>query len=548
MICLTFVSTKGGMSNSVVPTLFSLVLVNVMLLLMASTDEAAAFRSCTPASVEQWLLFLAQSNCESFSLAGVDLGELDDKTSQDLYTALTASTHMTSLHLVRTNLKVEGAQLLRNVLLDANLEVVDVSHVKFDKASLKIVLEGLVGQTKLVRLDMINCGLDDDDAFLLAEALQQGIEGARAGRYPLLYLNLLGNHISSRGANALAAVLSKMKNVVSLDMSMNPMGDNGVAALATIVDAGYALSFLSLSSVEATTMGARMIGASLGKGSLKKFSFSKNHNLGLEGGKYLGKGLAHALALEFLDLSMCGLGSDGVQKVLSGLMVSASAHLASSSSPFPSPSPALKHLLLSFNNIEGHCDILNPFLETHPAIEIVDLSNNPLDTVWCESLIGRLSNSYSFCYKSKLKRINLRKTRISLGCIEQLDKVMERGYCHGMVEENDSTNLDVVMGGGYCDVDGNCDWEEDDLHDHKHTDPSSMYLESNFDTDLLALIAGFNLEMCLTQLGKHKMLEANALKESCCGRADTCANDFNLPLNTKEESQRWERALKSLCK
>ena len=370
-----------------------------VVLLAFSRQGAEAQRSCSPSSLRELTVFLADSNCQSYALTALDLSGTTMKQATEVGAALARSKDLHTLSMPRTSPNMHVITMLTIAFKQGSgLKVLDFSHNGLDEDLCNALAEGMRHATGLRRLNLVNCNVDDDCAVLLALVLSEpAVE--------VTHLNLYHNRITSRGASFLSSYLASRNVIETLDVGMNPLGDAGVSAVSRVLDSCTSITSLSLSSVQATAHGAEVLARAVAGTRLRRLSFSKNYAVGPAGGEALGQHLKQARFLEYVDVSMCALGNRGAASVLDGL----------------SESKNLQKLLLAVNDLDEQT-VVAPFVATHPALEVLDLSHNHLDDAWCLELIDSLRVTACF-FRISLRAVRLSQTAVTFQCLQQLQEV-----------------------------------------------------------------------------------------------------------------------------
>jgi Ran GTPase-activating protein (RanGAP) involved in mRNA processing and transport len=277
------------------------------------------FSACS-AGVAALARALAADGCALAAL-GLRYCRLNDEGAGPLLAALRANRSLTDLRLDACTLISEEAS--------ADLG-----------AALAAALQRSASPLRLRRLDVVECGLGDGGAALLAAALP------RAG--DLRELSLRANGIGGVGAAALASGLSGHRRLACLSLHLNPVGDGGLAALAPALrscaalrslDLGHcglgepsgavlagllrggapALDSLRLEGNELGAAGASALCAALRPSSrLRGLQLSRNF-IGPEGAAALTAAVARGWAPAELDLGRCGLGEPAALALVAAL-------------------------------------------------------------------------------------------------------------------------------------------------------------------------------------------------------------------------------------
>jgi ankyrin repeat protein/Ran GTPase-activating protein (RanGAP) involved in mRNA processing and transport len=190
-------------------------------------------------------------------LADNDLGSLG---LQALDKALTNNQTLTQLNLAQNALGAAGAKIIASMLVgNTALTELDLSA---NQLTLDLLVTALRDNYTLKALHLQNNGLSDAGTEHLARALTHHLS--------LTHLNLRGNGIGEAGAMALAQLLSQDTcRLKRLNLSANPLGLTGIAALAKALQDNTNLMTFELS------------GGKLSVASLKILAESLQHNTSL---------------------------------------------------------------------------------------------------------------------------------------------------------------------------------------------------------------------------------------------------------------------------
>ncbi|OIR55779.1 MAG: uncharacterized protein A8A55_3474, partial [Amphiamblys sp. WSBS2006] len=149
-----------------------------------------------------------------------------------------------------------------------------LSHNALDHSSIEQLASGLVASASVKRLFLLSTRTNDAAVHLLAPGLKINT---------LEELVLARNGLSQHGVSAVGDALKAGKGVTNLDLSVNPLGDDGTVAAAVLITEVRTLRALSLSSVQCHLNGARALTSTLLRKSVKLQSlrFAKNPHLGI---------------------------------------------------------------------------------------------------------------------------------------------------------------------------------------------------------------------------------------------------------------------------
>eukprot|EP00049_Salpingoeca_infusionum_P027075 m.30154 g.30154 ORF g.30154 m.30154 type:complete len:584 (+) comp9253_c0_seq2:197-1948(+) len=363
-----------------------------------------AMSQCTARTVAEFKLYARNGYCQAYNLGSARLDDMTLEDKEEIHKGLMASKGPLSLNAFRVKLNEHSFNLIVEVLNQGlDVQAVDLSHNKLTSEQFSQLLSAVARSPTLEALSFMNCGMQDAAAVELASTLVAHASlGEGSG---ITRLNLFHNQLSAAGASAIAASLSKTCSIQALDMSMNPLGDSGVAALSTILMACPSLTTLSISGTQTTLNGARAIAGVLSSSQLQHLSFAKNYELGVSGGRAFGKALADngTRALTFVDMSMCSLEDAGVKSLLTRLTATSSS---------------ITNLLLAVNSLTPDvAPTILEFIQSHHALEVLDIGYNDLGETFCESLVDLLK---AITVYRPFRRIALRKTGAAQTCLDQV--------------------------------------------------------------------------------------------------------------------------------
>mmetsp|Transcript_4842 Transcript_4842/g.6656 ORF Transcript_4842/g.6656 Transcript_4842/m.6656 type:complete len:325 (+) Transcript_4842:44-1018(+) len=169
------------------------------------------------------------------------------------------------------------------------------------------------GQGKgLTYLQLVECRLTDNDARLLVNSVTcKDSEGFYSS--PLVMLNLQGNRIGNRGAEAISLLLERGSSLTELDLSANRIGDEGAVALGDALTRNSSLKIINLSENRINQEGAKAFATALKKDANHTLEalFLGGNRIGSSGTKSLCKALIDNFTLKTLDISSNGIGDVG---------------------------------------------------------------------------------------------------------------------------------------------------------------------------------------------------------------------------------------------
>ena len=234
-----------------------------------------------------------------------------------------------------------------------------------------------IQQNKVFQLDLSSSNIDDNQAALLANALQNN--------HSLTFLDLGGNQVGDAGASALANALQNNHSLSYLDLSWNQVGDAGVSALANALQNNHSLTTLSL--------GWNQVGAA--EASALANALQNNHSLTFLdlGGNQVDDAGASALAnalqnnhfLSYLNLENNQVGDAGASALANALQNNHS----------------LTDLNLWNNQVgaAGASALANALQNNH-TLTYLNLSYNQVGAAGASALANALQNNHTLTYLS----------------------------------------------------------------------------------------------------------------------------------------------------
>jgi Ran GTPase-activating protein (RanGAP) involved in mRNA processing and transport len=324
------------------------------------------------------LLLLAASTCvETLVLEDCDLG-LDMDVLDHPFTMLLTSSRLVTLRILGCDLQ---------------------SH------ELHALAAGLHDNTCLKVLDLQGCGLDAHTGYALQELVQYGqlrtllladnclgdvgmahlCKGLSLRNSTLERISVRGNQLTYRSCHNLVEAL-KDSHVKCLDISDNPLGDEGLHVLGTMLSSNTTTvnALFLCNIVHCTDKGWEAFATAIRESDTSTLSFlslSGNNTIGTRGIASL-KTLIQQThnRLTHLDLSACRLNDNDVAVLSQGLATSKSS---------------LQHLYLSHNQLSNTtCSILSQLM-SKLSVSTLGLEHNPMDSNGIQLLVQSLEQNYS---------------------------------------------------------------------------------------------------------------------------------------------------------
>ena len=332
------------------------------------------------------------------------------------------------------------------------LRDINMSSCHLRPIEINIISNDLKVRLVCSRLSLINCGITDEGAKTLSDAI-------RSSNIKILELSM--NSIGNEGALALANSIESCFILQTVDLSCNQIGDDGALAIVRAIPLKARLFLWSnvISKHGAETLlqikqdvdlnslhiNSRSIGDSGAKAifsglknqnvreNLRFYNFGCLHTLrlctnliGIDGAKALANALEACTCLISLDLSNNEIGGDGAKAiidVLSACMSLNSLNLSSNSicdSSTEAFADGLRKLSLHELDISGNSigdktiEVLADALRVHTSLASLNLSDNSIGDDGAKALADVLKESI------KLTSLNLSKNLIGTEGAEAL--------------------------------------------------------------------------------------------------------------------------------
>ncbi|XP_076469366.1 uncharacterized protein LOC143299803 isoform X2 [Babylonia areolata] len=233
--------------------------------------------------------------------------------------ALRHNSSLTSLDLRLNWVKGVGASAVASVLTHGHsLQSLNLSSTGMEAEGFREVLTALTSNRTLTHLDLSFLNVGDVVCEVVRDMLR--------ANSTLRRLRLRSSNFSAKGVAVLAEGLSRNRTLQELDLSRNSLGDAGIGALARHIPES-ALCDVSLENchVTAGACGAlcQMVAGSRG---LRSVDLSVNP-LGDEGVQGMAAALERSSVLQCLALNMCGVTNTGLATLLDVLEKNTSIRL-----------------------------------------------------------------------------------------------------------------------------------------------------------------------------------------------------------------------------
>ena len=151
-----------------------------------------------------------------------------------------------------------------------------------------------IQQNKESKLDLSGSNIDDSQAALLANALQNN--------HSLTYLSLGRNQVGDAGASALANAIQNNHSLTCLELNSNQVGGAGASALANALQNNHTLTSLNLYHNQVGDVGASALANALQNNHSLAFLFLLRNQVGDAGASALANALQNNHSLSYLNL------------------------------------------------------------------------------------------------------------------------------------------------------------------------------------------------------------------------------------------------------
>jgi len=236
-------------------------------------------------------------------------------------------------------------------ILEASQTTLEVKAISLTKSQVYEVADFLEASTSLRFVNLVNCGLDDNDVQLLVESLRRSqsnpvmlnlsmnpvtsgsvsfiletlkvkpsiealvLQGSQLGDEGVAQIveGLLYNHAEQKELSADGKV---EKELQELDLSDCKFGDVGARAVAKLLTSDMDIDTLTLShNTQVTRAGWSIIGSSLDKNETLQTLTLDHNNIGDEGLGYICSGLFDNTCVTALDLNHVGISRKGAESL-----------------------------------------------------------------------------------------------------------------------------------------------------------------------------------------------------------------------------------------
>ena len=197
-------------------------------------------------------------------------------------------------------------------LLIANTEVLFIAKNSLSSNSVASIMEGLLQNSTIQRLDMNQSHFSEENCMSLASLLQQAECQFRT-------LDIRECNISGEGAVHLAAALTNNHSLEELDISRSPIGDIGATAFGDMVRNNTALTILDLDKCGITSEGCVQLAARLTENTALQILWMRGNHVGVEGAKALSKVIEENKTLRMLWLDDDDSLGEGVDSLLASV-------------------------------------------------------------------------------------------------------------------------------------------------------------------------------------------------------------------------------------
>ena len=219
------------------------------------------------------------------------------------------NTPLKYLNLYGTGIGEEDCASLTILISSTDLETLDVSKNNLSSNSVTSIMNGILQNNTIRTLWMSSSQFSVDNCTSLSSILQQPM-------CQLKKLSIAWCNIDSVGALQLAAGLTHNQSLEVINISDNPIGDTGAAALCDAISNNTILRYLSMSRCKITSKGFIEVSSSLTN--LQELYMGGN-SLGMDGAKAVSKMITDNNTLKSLDLSHDDSFGEGVDIIISSL-------------------------------------------------------------------------------------------------------------------------------------------------------------------------------------------------------------------------------------
>lgn len=185
------------------------------------------------------------------------------------------------------------------------------------EAAAEMISRILFNDAALKNMDLSYSGICLSSAVITKARM---VESLTVGKSSLIYLRLRGTKVDTKAAIQLAKVLETHRTIELIDLSSNPLHDEGVVAIAESVSKNHRLRFLLLAEVEMTSVGGIALAKALSEpGCSLDLLFLQDDELGPEGGRAFAAMLTVNSVLRRAFFDYCEFGAEGCKHFVAAM-------------------------------------------------------------------------------------------------------------------------------------------------------------------------------------------------------------------------------------
>eukprot|EP00727_Mastigamoeba_balamuthi_P009036 m51a1_g4755 hypothetical protein (646) ;mRNA; r:424597-426958 len=236
-----------------------------------------------------------------------------------------ASSSLAVIDLSANGLGEEAAGLLAGSLSGPSLETLVLAHNNIDAVAAGHVANIMTSCPRLTRLDLSDNRIGKSGSRKIAMAAREhktlamlqldrnsilsvGLVSIAAllgdkttARVPIAHLSLSGNGLEPSSGNLIASLMQKLPTLKHLDVSDNPIGDEGVVALCGGLSSNATMTSLSLKGLKLSNEGAKSIAEALKHNHTLQVLDLSDNKIRVEGGEALANALDVNTTLQSLS-------------------------------------------------------------------------------------------------------------------------------------------------------------------------------------------------------------------------------------------------------
>jgi Ran GTPase-activating protein (RanGAP) involved in mRNA processing and transport len=249
--------------------------------------------------------------------SGVSRNALGPASVEALCATLRQNRVLSELNLSMTEITAESIEMIAaGLALNQALQILTLSHNNIQSRGTASLLNALL-TSRVAELHLASNHLKDDVGPHFASFLAESRR--------LMHLDLSGNSLTQRFAQTIAIPLSTSdRHLASLNLSRNPLGNRGIAAIGPAMATNRSLMRLNVAACKFQPAGFAEFCHSLQKNATLQALILEHNALRDEGAAALADVVSEHPTLKELNVELCEIADAGAKALFEGLQASKS--------------------------------------------------------------------------------------------------------------------------------------------------------------------------------------------------------------------------------